>query len=84
MRGHGQDLLALNPPRGLDGGGVHELGVVEADAATIEPARRVEGEQILAVAAHVGPARLIDNLRIVTRGSEVETDLGVVVEEQLA
>ena len=54
------------------------------DAATIEPARRVEGEQILAVAAHVGPARLIDNLRIVTRGSEVETDLGVVVEEQLA
>ncbi len=54
------------------------------DAATIEPAARVEGEQILAVAAHVGPARLIDNLGIVTRGSEVETDLGVVVEEQLA
>ena len=54
------------------------------DAATIEPAGRVEGEQILAVAAHVGPARLIDNLGIVTHGSEVETDLGVVVEEQLA
>ena len=54
------------------------------DAATIEPAARVEGEQTLAVAAYVGPARLIDNLGIVTRGSEVETDLGVVVEEQLA
>ena len=54
------------------------------DAATIEPAARVEGEQVLAVAAHVGPARLIDNLGIVTHGSEVETDLGVVVEEQLA
>ncbi|HEV2309088.1 MAG TPA: pantoate--beta-alanine ligase [Acidimicrobiia bacterium] len=54
------------------------------DAATVEPATRVDGEQILAVAAHVGPARLIDNLGIVTHGSEVDTDLGVVVEEQLA
>ncbi|HEV2993146.1 MAG TPA: pantoate--beta-alanine ligase [Acidimicrobiia bacterium] len=54
------------------------------DAATIEPVTGVAGEQVLAVAAYVGPARLIDNLGIVTHGAEVETDLGVVVEEQLA
>lgn len=54
------------------------------DAATIEPATTVDGHQILAVAAHVGPARLLDNLAITTHGDAVETDLGVVVEEQLA
>lgn len=54
------------------------------DADTIDPATRVAGDQTLAVAAHVGPARLIDNLGITTHGAEVETDLGVVVEEQLA
>jgi len=54
------------------------------DAATVEPAARVDGEQILAVAAHVGPARLLDNLAITTHDGAVDTDLGVVVEEQLA
>jgi pantoate--beta-alanine ligase len=54
------------------------------DAATIEPATILDGHQILAVAAHVGPARLLDNLAITTHGDAVETDLGVVVEEQLA
>jgi pantoate--beta-alanine ligase len=54
------------------------------DAATVEPAARVDGDQFLAVAAHVGPARLIDNLGITTHDGAVDTDLGVVVEEQLA
>jgi pantoate--beta-alanine ligase len=54
------------------------------DARTIQPVRRVEGELVLAVAAFVGPARLIDNLTITTTGAEVDTDLGVVAEEQLA
>ncbi len=54
------------------------------DAATVEPAARVDGDQILAVAAQVGPTRLIDNLGITTHDGAVDTDLGVVVEEQLA
>ena len=54
------------------------------DAHTIEPAARVDGDQVLAVAAHVGSARLLDNLGITTRDGAVTTDLGVVVEEQLA
>jgi pantoate--beta-alanine ligase len=54
------------------------------DAHTMRPATRVDGELVLAVAAFVGRARLIDNLTITAIGAEVDTDLGVVVEEQTA
>jgi pantoate--beta-alanine ligase len=54
------------------------------DARTMQPAARVDGHLVLAVAAHVGRARLIDNLTITTTGAEADIDLGVVAEEQLA
>lgn len=54
------------------------------DARTIEPAPRVDGELLLAVAAFVGPARLIDNLTITAIAAEVDIDLGVIAEEQTA
>ena len=54
------------------------------DAATIEATPRVEGELVLAVAAFVGRTHLIDNLRITATDTEVDTDLGVVAEEQRA
>jgi pantoate--beta-alanine ligase len=54
------------------------------DAHTIEPAARIRGDVILAVAAFIGRARLIDNLAITATGAEVDTDLGVVAEEQTA
>jgi len=40
---------------------VHEDYVAVADAATLEPVRSVRGRVLVAVAARVGPARLIDN-----------------------
>jgi pantoate--beta-alanine ligase len=54
------------------------------DARTMHPAPRVDGELVLAVAAFVGRARLIDNLTITAIGTEADTDLGVVAEEQTA
>jgi pantoate--beta-alanine ligase len=54
------------------------------DARTMHPATRVDGELVLAVAAFVGRARLIDNLTITAIGTEADTDLGVVAEEQTA
>jgi pantoate--beta-alanine ligase len=54
------------------------------DARTVEPITRVDGAAVLAVAAVVGRARLIDNLAITVTPSGVETDLGAVAEEQRA
>jgi pantoate--beta-alanine ligase len=54
------------------------------DADTIEPVTRVQGSVLLAVAAYVGPARLIDNLAIHATHDQVALDLGVVAEEQSA
>jgi pantoate--beta-alanine ligase len=42
--------------------GVREDYVAVVDAETLEPVRRVTGRVLIAVAARVGPARLIDNL----------------------
>ncbi len=41
---------------------VHEDYVAVVDAGTMEPLRTVRGRVLVAVAARVGPARLIDNL----------------------
>ena len=42
---------------------VHEDYVAVVDADSLEPVRRVRGPVLVAVAARVGPARLIDNLK---------------------
>lgn len=50
------------------------------DAATLEPAERIEGEVLLAVAAELGTkARLIDNMTVSVAGAEVSVDEGVLV-----
>jgi pantoate--beta-alanine ligase len=51
--------------RGLDR--VREDYVAVVDAATLEPVTRVRGRVMVAVAARVGPARLIDNFEWETR-----------------
>jgi pantoate--beta-alanine ligase len=46
------------------------------DARTLEPVETLSGEVVLAVAARVGRARLIDNVVITVDGSRVDVDLG--------
>lgn len=48
------------------------------DAQTLEPLPELDGTVVLAVAAAVGRARLIDNVVLTVQGSRVEVDLGVV------
>ena len=47
-------------------------------AADLAPLATVDGEVVVAVAASVGKARLIDNVTMQIAGSEVSTDLGVI------
>jgi pantoate--beta-alanine ligase len=47
-------------------------------AADLAPLTTVDGEVVVAVAAAVGKARLIDNVTMQIAGSEVSTDLGVI------
>lgn len=49
--------------------------------ADLEPVEHLDGEALIAVAAQVGPARLIDNVTITIAGAEVTTDLGVTTQE---
>lgn len=53
--------------------------VVSAEA--LEPLTEIEGDVLVAVAAQVGRARLIDNMTLSVRGSAVDADLGVVAQE---
>jgi pantoate--beta-alanine ligase len=48
------------------------------DARTLERREELDGAVVLAVAASVGRARLIDNVVLTIRGSRVEVDLGVL------
>jgi pantoate--beta-alanine ligase len=52
------------------------------DARTLEPRETLDGEVVLAVAAKVGRARLIDNVVIRIVGDEVDADLGVAAGER--
>jgi pantoate--beta-alanine ligase len=52
------------------------------DARTLEPRSDVDGDSVLAVAAGVGRARLIDNVSFVVSGRDVSVDLGVLVGER--
>ena len=47
-------------------------------AADLAPLTSVDGEVVVAVAASVGKARLIDNITMQIAGAEVSTDLGVI------
>lgn len=47
------------------------------DASTLEPREKVAGEVVLAIAAKLGRARLIDNVVIEVDGTRVHVDLGV-------
>jgi pantoate--beta-alanine ligase len=47
-------------------------------AADLAPLETVDGDVVVAVAAAVGDARLIDNVTMQIAGAEVSTDLGVV------
>ena len=47
------------------------------DAATMQPVELVEGEVVLAVAARIGPLRLIDNVRFRLGDRIAEADRGV-------
>lgn len=47
-------------------------------ADDLGPITRLDGEVVVAVAARVGPARLIDNCSLTITGDEVRADLGVV------
>jgi pantoate--beta-alanine ligase len=51
------------------------------DAAALTQVERVEGTVLLALAAFVGRARLIDNAVVTVSTSGVEVDLGVLVSE---
>jgi pantoate--beta-alanine ligase len=67
----------------VDGEPGVELEYAEVrDARTLEPRADVDGEVVLAVAADVGRARLIDNVSLVVAGSDVSVDLGVLVGER--
>ncbi len=51
------------------------------DAQTLEPVEQLGGEVVLAVAAKVGRARLIDNVVLRVIGETVDADLGVLTGE---
>jgi pantoate--beta-alanine ligase len=56
-----------------------ELEYAEVRRATdLAPLATVEGEVVVAVAAAVGKARLIDNVTMQIAGADVSTDLGVI------
>jgi pantoate--beta-alanine ligase len=48
------------------------------DAATLEPVEQIETDTLVALAAFVGKARLIDNVTITFRGDTACPDLGVL------
>ena len=58
----------------------HEYAEVRR-AEDLSPIERLDGEILVAVAARVGTARLIDNVTITIAGGEVTTDLGVITQE---
>lgn len=59
-----------------------ELDYAEVvDAGDLTPVTILAGEVLVAVAARVGRARLIDNMTLSVNGASVETDLGVVARE---
>jgi pantoate--beta-alanine ligase len=54
------------------------------DAAVLDPMTEIDGDVLVAVAAQVGRARLIDNMAVSVRSGGVDVDLGVVAQESEA
>jgi len=54
------------------------------DAAALDPMTEIDGDVLVAVAAQVGRARLIDNMTVSVGSSGVDVDLGVVAQESEA
>ena len=54
------------------------------DAAVLEPITEIDGDVLIAVAAQVGRARLIDNMTVSIGSAGVDVDLGVVAQESEA
>ena len=52
------------------------------DARTLAPRDAIEGEVVLALAAKVGRARLLDNVVLTVAGDQVVADLGVRTDER--
>lgn len=50
-------------------------------AHDLRPVDRLDGEVLVAVAARVGAARLIDNVTLAITGADVTTDFGVITQE---
>jgi pantoate--beta-alanine ligase len=50
----------------------------------LEPVERLDGHVLVAVAAHLGAARLIDNVMLMISGDDVIVDLGVTADESEA
>jgi len=51
------------------------------DALDLAPVDRIDGDVLVAVAANVGRARLIDNMGLSVGSTSVDVDLGVVAQE---
>jgi pantoate--beta-alanine ligase len=51
------------------------------DAVTLTPIEWIDRDALLALAAFVGKARLLDNCAITIAGDDVSIDLGVVAED---
>ena len=51
------------------------------DAHDLEPVDKIDGDVLVAVAANVGRARLIDNMTLSVGSTSVDVDLGVVAQE---
>jgi pantoate--beta-alanine ligase len=62
--------------------GVDLVYVELRDARTLERPTRIEGGCVLALAAQVGPARLLDNVVLDVRDGAVDVDLGVTEDEE--
>jgi pantoate--beta-alanine ligase len=54
------------------------------DAVGLDPTTEIDGDILVAVAAQVGRARLIDNMTVSVGSSGVDVDLGVVAQESEA
>jgi pantoate--beta-alanine ligase len=62
---------------------VLDLEYVEVrDASSLEPMPSLTGEFVVALAARVGKARLIDNVVVSVRGADVDADVGVRVADR--
>ncbi len=59
-----------------DAAALHDLVVDTVAAASLEPVDRVDADTLVALAAFVGKARLIDNVTISVAGPSVTVDLG--------